>query len=40
MLRNEYDGGEYTVVVGQVTALGVDSGRSPLLFHRGGYGVS
>lgn len=36
-LENEYDGGDHTIVVGRVHALGADTSRSPLLFHRGAY---
>ena len=35
----EYDGGDHTIVVARVLDLGADPGRSPLLFHRGGYGL-
>jgi 3-hydroxy-9,10-secoandrosta-1,3,5(10)-triene-9,17-dione monooxygenase reductase component len=37
-LEHEYDGGDHTIVVGRVRALGADAGRAPLLFHRGRYG--
>lgn len=37
-LEREYDGGDHTIVVGRVRALGSDPGRTPLLFHRGRYG--
>jgi flavin reductase (DIM6/NTAB) family NADH-FMN oxidoreductase RutF len=36
-LEREYDGGDHTIVVGRVRALGADPGRGPLLFHRGRY---
>jgi 3-hydroxy-9,10-secoandrosta-1,3,5(10)-triene-9,17-dione monooxygenase reductase component len=36
-LWREYDGGDHTIVLGQVAALGADPSRAPLLFHRGGY---
>ena len=35
----EYDGGDHTIVVARVLDLGADAARSPLLFHRGGYGL-
>ncbi|SDY38062.1 NADH-FMN oxidoreductase RutF, flavin reductase (DIM6/NTAB) family [Modestobacter sp. DSM 44400] len=35
----EYDGGDHTIVVARVLDLGADAGRSPLVFHRGGYGL-
>jgi 3-hydroxy-9,10-secoandrosta-1,3,5(10)-triene-9,17-dione monooxygenase reductase component len=37
-LEHEYDGGDHTIAVGRVRALGADAGRAPLLFHRGRYG--
>jgi flavin reductase (DIM6/NTAB) family NADH-FMN oxidoreductase RutF len=37
-LEHEYDGGDHTIAVGRVRALGADPGRAPLLFHRGRYG--
>jgi 3-hydroxy-9,10-secoandrosta-1,3,5(10)-triene-9,17-dione monooxygenase reductase component len=37
---SEYDGGDHTIVVGEVTALGTEPGRRPLLFHRSAYGIS
>jgi 3-hydroxy-9,10-secoandrosta-1,3,5(10)-triene-9,17-dione monooxygenase reductase component len=37
-LEHEYDGGDHTIVVGRVHALGADPTRAPLLFHRGRYG--
>lgn len=39
-LWREYDGGDHTIAVGQVEALGADTSRTPLLFHRGTYGVT
>ncbi|NMH96629.1 flavin reductase family protein [Pseudonocardia acidicola] len=38
-LEHEYPGGDHTIVLGRVTALGSDETRDPLLFHRGSYGV-
>lgn len=35
----EYEGGDHTIVVARVLDLGADASRSPLLFHRGGYGL-
>jgi 3-hydroxy-9,10-secoandrosta-1,3,5(10)-triene-9,17-dione monooxygenase reductase component len=35
----EYDGGDHTIVVARVLDLGADPDRSPLVFHRGGYGL-
>ena len=35
----EYEGGDHTLVVGRVLDLGADPSRSPLVFHRGGYGL-
>ena len=35
----EYDGGDHTIVVARVLDLGADGSRSPLLFHRGAYGL-
>src|SRR3954452_11522294 len=35
----EYDGGDHTIVVAQVLDLGADASRTPLLFHRGSYGL-
>jgi 3-hydroxy-9,10-secoandrosta-1,3,5(10)-triene-9,17-dione monooxygenase reductase component len=40
VLWREYDGGDHTIVVGQVCALGAESSRKPLLFHRGRYAVT
>lgn len=34
----EHDGGDHTIVVGRVVALGVMNDGGPLLFYRGGYG--
>jgi len=39
-LWREYDGGDHTIAVGHVAALGADTARTPLLFHRGTYGVT
>lgn len=38
-LYEEFPGGDHTVVLGLVRDCGADSSRSPLLFHRGIYGV-
>jgi 3-hydroxy-9,10-secoandrosta-1,3,5(10)-triene-9,17-dione monooxygenase reductase component len=38
-LDHEYDGGDHTIVVGRVQALGADHGRAPLVYHRGRYGL-
>jgi 3-hydroxy-9,10-secoandrosta-1,3,5(10)-triene-9,17-dione monooxygenase reductase component len=35
----EYDGGDHTIVVARVLDLGADAARSPLVFHRGAYGL-
>jgi 3-hydroxy-9,10-secoandrosta-1,3,5(10)-triene-9,17-dione monooxygenase reductase component len=35
----EYDGGDHTIVVARVLDLGADASRSPLVFHRGSYGL-
>ena len=35
----EYDGGDHTIAVARVLDLGADASRSPLLFHRGAYGL-
>jgi flavin reductase (DIM6/NTAB) family NADH-FMN oxidoreductase RutF len=35
----EYDGGDHTIVVARVLDLGADAARSPLVFHRGAYGI-
>jgi 3-hydroxy-9,10-secoandrosta-1,3,5(10)-triene-9,17-dione monooxygenase reductase component len=37
---SEYDGGDHTIAVAEVTALGTGPARRPLLFHRSGYGIS
>lgn len=39
-LWREYDGGDHTIVVGLVHDLAADPTRTPLLFHRGGYGLA
>lgn len=39
-LDNEYPGGDHTIVIGWVTGLGADPDRLPLLYYRGGYGVT
>jgi flavin reductase (DIM6/NTAB) family NADH-FMN oxidoreductase RutF len=39
-LWNEYDGGDHTIVVGEVHSLGANPDRLPLLFYRGGYGIT
>jgi flavin reductase (DIM6/NTAB) family NADH-FMN oxidoreductase RutF len=39
-LWNEYDGGDHTIVVGEVQSLGANPERLPLLFYRGGYGIT
>lgn len=39
-LWDEYDGGDHTIVAGRVHDLGDDPARRPLLFHRGGYGIT
>ncbi|XVU28879.1 flavin reductase family protein [Actinoplanes sp. CA-054009] len=36
-LRDEFDGGDHTIVVAEVTAMTVDPDRSPLVFHQGAY---
>jgi flavin reductase (DIM6/NTAB) family NADH-FMN oxidoreductase RutF len=38
-LTAEYDGGDHTLAVSRVLDLGAEPGRSPLLFHRGAYGL-
>ena len=35
----EYDGGDHTLVAARVLDLGADATRSPLVFHRGSYGL-
>jgi 3-hydroxy-9,10-secoandrosta-1,3,5(10)-triene-9,17-dione monooxygenase reductase component len=39
-LEQEFPGGDHTIVVGRVRALGADASRRPLLFHRGAYGIT
>jgi 3-hydroxy-9,10-secoandrosta-1,3,5(10)-triene-9,17-dione monooxygenase reductase component len=39
-LWREYDGGDHTIVVGRVHDLAADPSKSPLLFHRGRYGLA
>ena len=39
-LEHEYDGGDHTIAVGRVRGLGTGRGVAPLLFHRGGYGIT
>lgn len=39
-LEAEHDGGDHTIVVGRVTGLGADAAGSPLLYHRGAYGLT
>lgn len=39
-VEHEYPGGDHTIVAGRVHDLGADETRSPLLFHRGTYGVN
>jgi 3-hydroxy-9,10-secoandrosta-1,3,5(10)-triene-9,17-dione monooxygenase reductase component len=36
-LWREYDGGDHTVAIGEVTALAHDADRDPLLYYRGSY---
>ena len=36
-LWREYDGGDHTVAIGEVTALAHDLDRDPLLYYRGSY---
>ncbi|KQS66795.1 flavin reductase family protein [Modestobacter sp. Leaf380] len=38
-LWSEYDGGDHTIVVGRVLDLGATAERTPLVFHRGAYGL-
>ncbi len=38
-LEAEHDGGDHTIVVARVVDLGADASRTPLLFHRGAYGL-
>lgn len=40
VLAEEFDGGDHTIVVGRIVELAADPSRMPLLFHRGGYGIS
>ena len=35
----EYEGGDHTIVAASVLDLGADGSRTPLMFHRGGYGL-
>lgn len=35
----EYEGGDHTIVVARVLDLGAEAARSPLVFHRGSYGL-
>jgi 3-hydroxy-9,10-secoandrosta-1,3,5(10)-triene-9,17-dione monooxygenase reductase component len=35
----EYDGGDHTMVAASVVDLAADTARTPLLFHRGAYGL-
>jgi 3-hydroxy-9,10-secoandrosta-1,3,5(10)-triene-9,17-dione monooxygenase reductase component len=39
-LWREYDGGDHTIAVGRVRGLGADATRTPLLYHRGRYGLA
>jgi 3-hydroxy-9,10-secoandrosta-1,3,5(10)-triene-9,17-dione monooxygenase reductase component len=39
-LWREYDGGDHTIVAARVRDLGADATRTPLLFHRGRYGLA
>ncbi|GAA2561025.1 flavin reductase family protein [Pseudonocardia hydrocarbonoxydans] len=39
-LRDEFDGGDHTIVVAQVRDLGADPERLPLLYYRGRYAVT
>nr|WP_218605668.1 flavin reductase family protein [Pseudonocardia abyssalis] len=39
-LHEEFPGGDHTIVLGLVQDLSADASRSPLLFHRGAYGIS
>ncbi len=38
-LHAEHDGGDHTIVVGRVLDLGATAERTPLVFHRGAYGL-
>jgi flavin reductase (DIM6/NTAB) family NADH-FMN oxidoreductase RutF len=40
LLVGEYDGGDHTIAVGRVLDLDADPEQSPLLFHRGRYGIA
>lgn len=40
LVENQFDGGDHWIVVGRVIDLGADPARSPLLYYRGGYGVT
>ncbi|MEU6375416.1 flavin reductase family protein [Streptomyces sp. NPDC046909] len=40
VLWAEYDGGDHTIVAGEVRSLGCDDHKRPLLFYRGAYGIS
>jgi 3-hydroxy-9,10-secoandrosta-1,3,5(10)-triene-9,17-dione monooxygenase reductase component len=39
-LWREYDGGDHTIAIGRVRGLGADATRTPLLYHRGRYGLA
>lgn len=39
-LHEELPGGDHTIVLGLVRCLDADASRTPLLFHRGAYGIS
>lgn len=39
-VAGEFEGGDHTIVVGRVHDLDADATRPPLLYHRGGYGIS
>jgi flavin reductase (DIM6/NTAB) family NADH-FMN oxidoreductase RutF len=39
-LSAEHEGGDHTIVVGRVHDLRADEAATPLLFHRGGYGLA
>lgn len=39
-LWREYDGGDHTIALGHVEALDAHTARTPLLFHRGAYGIA
>jgi flavin reductase (DIM6/NTAB) family NADH-FMN oxidoreductase RutF len=38
-LYAEHDGGDHTIVVGRVLDLGATAEKTPLVFHRGAYGL-